>query len=218
MNLQATISGSVLAGALLSHSGTIQPLIDHSGALKQIVGDKIVLGRGLAEDIINNIREIERAHPIASILDTAIAAGTFKTLVRAIEAAGLVEMLSREGPFTLFAPTDKAFAKFSEDQLDLLFEDRQKLRALLAYHVIPGWVTTRDAAKLETARTLHGQNVRIRVNGGGVTVNSANVTRANVVAANGIVHAIDTVISPDKVAASAAAASSSSANSGAFVA
>jgi len=132
---------------------------------------------------------------MANIVQTAIAAGSFNTLVQAVEAAGLVQTLSSEGPFTVFAPTDEAFAKLPKGTLDLLLADADKLAAVLTYHVVPGRVTAADVAKLTRAKTVQGQEVKINVNGG-VKVDSANVIKADVMADNGVIHVIDQVILP----------------------
>ncbi|MDW8341601.1 MAG: fasciclin domain-containing protein [Geminicoccaceae bacterium] len=133
------------------------------------------------------------------IVDTAVGAGSFKTLVAAVQAAGLVEALKGPGPFTVFAPTDEAFAKLPPGTLNDLLkpENKAKLTAILTYHVVPGKVTAKDArgAKVELT-TLQGGKITVEGRNGQVTVNGAKVVQADVPASNGVIHAIDTVILP----------------------
>ncbi|MFN3296519.1 fasciclin domain-containing protein [Caldimonas sp.] len=128
------------------------------------------------------------------IVDTAIAAGSFKTLVAAVQAAGLVETLKGPGPFTVFAPTDEAFAKIPKAQLDALLADKAKLTAVLTYHVVPGRVMAADV-KAGKVKTVQGQELTLGTTGG-VTVNNARVTATDVTASNGVIHVIDTVVMP----------------------
>ena len=129
------------------------------------------------------------------IVDTAVAAGSFNTLVTAVQAAGLVDTLKGEGPFTLFAPTDEAFAKVPKDQLDALLADKEKLAAVLTYHVVPGKVTAAEVAGLTSATTVQGQDVSIDAKDG-VRVNDARVVKTDILTSNGVIHVIDTVIMP----------------------
>lgn len=129
------------------------------------------------------------------VVDTAVAAGNFSTLVTAIKAAGLVETLKGEGPFTVFAPTDAAFKKIPEAQLAALLEDKAALTKVLTYHVIPGKVMAADVVKLNSAKTVEGQSVTIS-SSGGVMVDNANVVKTDITASNGVIHVIDTVIMP----------------------
>ena len=129
------------------------------------------------------------------IVDTAVAAGSFKTLAAALQAAGLVETLKGPGPFTVFAPTDEAFAKIPKADLDALIADKAKLTKVLTYHVVPGKVMASDVTKLKEAKTVEGQMVRID-SSSGVKVNGANVVKADVEASNGVIHVIDSVILP----------------------
>lgn len=133
------------------------------------------------------------------LVDTAVAAGSFKTLVTALEAADLVGTLKGAGPFTVFAPTDEAFAKLPAGTLaDLLKpENKDKLRAILTYHVVAGKVTAAKVVKLSSATTVNGQDVRISTSGGTVKVNDAQVIKTDIVASNGVIHVIDTVLLPD---------------------
>ena len=140
---------------------------------------------------------------LGTIVDVAVAAGSFETLVAAVQAAGLVETLSGEGPFTVFAPTDEAFAALPDGVLDalLLPENVDTLVKILTYHVVPGTVLAADVTDGEVA-TVEGQNVTLATMGG-VTVNGANVVTADVLASNGVIHVIDAVILPPDVDVSA---------------
>ena len=128
------------------------------------------------------------------IVDTAVAAGSFKTLATALQAAGLVDTLKGKGPFTVFAPTDEAFAKVPKADLDALLKDKAKLTAVLTYHVVAGQVMSKDI-KPGKVKTVQGSDVTIAT-AGGVTVDAAKVTKADIVADNGVIHVIDTVLIP----------------------
>lgn len=134
----------------------------------------------------------------ADIVDTAIAAGSFSTLVTAVQAADLVETLRGEGPFTVFAPTDEAFAKLPEGTLaDLLKpENKSKLQSILTYHVVPGRVMAADASNLTKAKTVNGESFSISKSGDGLMVDNANIVKADIPATNGVIHVIDQVILP----------------------
>ena len=129
------------------------------------------------------------------IVDTAVSAGSFTTLATALKAAGLVDTLKGPGPFTVFAPTDAAFAKLPPDQLRALLADKPKLTAVLTYHVVPGVVMSKDV-KAGTVKTVQGSNLNVTTMGG-VKVNSANVTTVDIVADNGVIHVIDAVVLPN---------------------
>lgn len=132
---------------------------------------------------------------MANIVETAIAAGTFTTLVAAVKAAGLVETLSGPGPFTVLAPTDEAFAKLPTGTVEGLLNDIPKLTAVLTYHVIAGKFMAADVIKLSSAKTVQGQSVTIAsING--VKVDGANVVKTNIETDNGVIHVIDSVILP----------------------
>jgi len=133
----------------------------------------------------------------ADIVDTAIAAN-FNTLVAAVKAAGLVETLKGPGPFTVFAPTDEAFAKLPPGTVEDLLkpENKDKLAAILTYHVVAGKVMAKDAMKLHSAKTVQGGTIAIKTMNGGVMINNAHVTKADIVTSNGVIHVIDTVILP----------------------
>ena len=132
------------------------------------------------------------------IVDTAVAAGSFNTLAKALQAAGLVDTLKGKGPFTVFAPTDAAFAKLPAGTLDDLLkpENKQKLTEILTYHVVSGKVAAADVTQLKTAKTVNGKSVRISTVGGSVMVDDAKVVKADVMASNGVIHVIDSVILP----------------------
>lgn len=130
------------------------------------------------------------------IVDTAKDAGSFSTLITALEAAGLVETLQGEGPFTVFAPTDEAFAAIPEDQLNALLADREQLTAVLTYHVVSGKVMAADVVELDSATTVQGSDVDITVSDGSVKVDDANVVTTDIEASNGVIHVIDAVILP----------------------
>lgn len=134
-------------------------------------------------------------HASKDIVDTAIAAGSFKTLATALQAAGLVDTLKGKGPFTVFAPTDEAFAKIPKADLDALLKDKAQLTRVLTYHVVPGKVMAKDVAKLSEAKTVEGQSLKIDTSSG-VKVDGANVVKADIEATNGVIHVIDSVILP----------------------
>ena len=129
------------------------------------------------------------------IVDVAVEAGSFTTLVAAVEAAGLVDTLKGDGPFTVFAPTDEAFAALPEGTVDALLADPEQLAAILTYHVVPGQVMSTDLSDGMTTATVNGADITIGTQGG-VTINEATVVAADVTASNGVIHVIDTVILP----------------------
>jgi len=133
----------------------------------------------------------------ADIVDTAVA-GKFNTLVAAVKAAGLVDTLKGPGPFTVFAPTDEAFAKLPNGTLDSLLkpENKAKLASILTYHVVPGKVMAADVVKLNSAKTAQGQSIAIKTANGGVMVDGAKVIKTDIVTSNGVIHVIDSVILP----------------------
>jgi len=130
---------------------------------------------------------------MSNIIETAIAAKSFNTLVTAVKAAGLVETLSGTGPFTVFAPNDEAFAKLPKGTVEALLKDIPKLKRVLTYHVVAGNVPAAEASKLTSAKTLEGQSVGITSNNG-VKVNDAKVIKADITCDNGVIHVIDTVL------------------------
>ena len=132
---------------------------------------------------------------MADIVDTAVAAGSFNTLVAAVKAAGLVDTLKSAGPFTVFAPTDEAFAKLPAGTVDGLLKDIPQLKKILTYHVVSGKVMAADVMNLKSAKTVEGSEVKIDTTNG-VKINSSTVTTPDVVTDNGVIHIIDTVLMP----------------------
>jgi uncharacterized surface protein with fasciclin (FAS1) repeats len=137
---------------------------------------------------------------MADIVDTAVSAGNFKTLVTAVQAAGLVETLKSSGPFTVFAPTDDAFAKLPQGTVDSLLKDIPRLKSILTYHVVAGKVTSADVVKLKTAKTVEGEDVKIDAatwHGHKMPkVNDAQIVKADIMVDNGVIHVIDKVLMP----------------------
>jgi uncharacterized surface protein with fasciclin (FAS1) repeats len=131
----------------------------------------------------------------ADIVDTAVSAGNFKTLVEAVKQAGLVSTLKGTGPFTVFAPTDEAFAKIPKDQLDALLKDKAKLAQVLTYHVVPSKVMASDV-KAGKVPTVQGNSLTVATQGG-VTVDQAKVVKTDIAASNGVIHVIDSVLMPN---------------------
>lgn len=134
----------------------------------------------------------------ADIVDTAVSAGSFKTLVAAVQAAGLVDPLKGAGPFTVFAPTDEAFAKLPAGTVENLLkpENKSKLAAILTYHVVSGNVTADQVVKMNSAATVNGQSLQIKVKNGSVMVNNAKVVKTDIATSNGVIHVIDSVVLP----------------------
>ncbi|MEG4578555.1 fasciclin domain-containing protein [Microcoleus sp. MON1_C5] len=132
---------------------------------------------------------------MADIVDTAVSAGSFTTLVAAVKAAGLVDTLKGAGPFTVFAPTDEAFAKLPEGTVEALLKDIPKLTKILTYHVVSGKVMAADVVNLTSAKTVEGSEVKIDASNG-VKINDSTVTTADVAADNGVIHIIDSVLLP----------------------
>lgn len=132
------------------------------------------------------------------IVDTAIAAGSFNTLVAAVKAANLVDTLKGAGPFTVFAPTDEAFAKLPPGTVEELLkpENKAKLQAILTYHVVAGKVTAKNVVKLHSAKTVNGQELTVMVENGAVTVDNAKVVKTDILCTNGVIHVIDSVMLP----------------------
>lgn len=132
------------------------------------------------------------------IVDTAVSAGQFKTLVAAVQAADLVDTLKGKGPFTVFAPTDEAFAKVPKETLNKLLNDKKALTAVLTYHVVPGKVMASDVVKLDTARTVQGKALAIETGKGQVMINGVKIIKTDIICSNGVIHVIDAVILPKK--------------------
>jgi uncharacterized surface protein with fasciclin (FAS1) repeats len=137
-----------------------------------------------------------RAAESQDIVDTAVSAGSFKTLVTAVKEAGLVSTLKGKGPFTVFAPTDEAFAKIPKAKLTALLQDKAALTRVLTYHVVPGKVMAADVVKLKRATTVEGSAVKVHAAGGTVKVDNAKVLKTDIACSNGVIHVIDTVIMP----------------------
>jgi uncharacterized surface protein with fasciclin (FAS1) repeats len=133
---------------------------------------------------------------VADIVDTAVGAGSFNTLVAAVKAAGLVDTLKSPGPFTVFAPTDEAFAKLPAGTVDSLLKDIPQLTKILTYHVVSGKVLSSDVVKLDKATTVEGSDVKIDASNGGVKVNDSTVVTPDIEADNGVIHIIDSVLLP----------------------
>jgi uncharacterized surface protein with fasciclin (FAS1) repeats len=153
--------------------------------------------------LFGTLAAVVLAGPVAGaqtkdVVETAVAAGSFKTLAKALDAAGLVATLKGDGPFTVFAPTDEAFAKLPAGTVESLLrpENKEKLQRILTYHVVPGKVMASDVVKLPSARTVSGDTITVKVTNGVVHVDTATVTAADVAASNGVIHVIDSVILP----------------------
>lgn len=142
-----------------------------------------------------NDARLHEAEKKKDIVDTAVSAGGFQTLVTAVKAAGLVETLKSDGPFTVFAPTDEAFAKVPKETLEALLADKEALTNVLTYHVVPGKVMAADVIKLASAETVQGQSIIINTSNG-VKVDGANVIATDIETSNGVIHVIDSVILP----------------------
>jgi uncharacterized surface protein with fasciclin (FAS1) repeats len=163
-------------------------------ALLAIVGI-IFMVQGNREEVvvINNQNNTN----MKNIVETAVEAGSFKTLVTAVQTARLVDALSETGPFTVFAPTDEAFAKLPAGTVESLLNDPAKLADILKYHVVSGKVMASDVVGLSSATTLLGQNVNIEVQNGSVKINDATVTATDIETSNGVIHVIDAVLLPE---------------------
>jgi uncharacterized surface protein with fasciclin (FAS1) repeats len=135
------------------------------------------------------------SHHSKDIVDTAIAAGSFNTLVAAVKAAGLVDTLKSPGPFTVFAPTDDAFAKLPEGTVEALLNDKEKLTAILTYHVVPGKMMAADVVSKSSLKTVQGQSLQVSTSDG-AKVDNANIIKTDIQTSNGVIHVIDTVVLP----------------------
>lgn len=164
-----------------------------NGISKVLVALVATLGVALAANAGHHEKEMQ-----GDIVDVAVSAGQFDTLAAALEAADLVSTLKGDGPFTVFAPTDEAFAKLPAGTLEHLLkpENRDQLTAILTYHVVPGKVTAAEVVELDSATTVNGADIMIRTNDEGVSVNDARVIATDIGASNGVIHIIDTVILP----------------------
>ena len=158
----------------------------------------VVIGAGMSLVVLAAGQNQEQQAPKKDIVETAAGAEGFKTLVIAVKAAGLVDALKGEGPFTVFAPTDKAFAKIPSAELAALLKDKAALTGVLTYHVVPGKVTAAEVVKLTEADTLQGEPVKIAVKNGKVLINGAEVIKTDIECSNGVIHVIDAVLIPPK--------------------
>jgi uncharacterized surface protein with fasciclin (FAS1) repeats len=157
---------------------------------------RTVLSAALMVGVVLSGAAGSRAQGMQDIVDTAVAAGSFKTLVKAVQEAGLAQTLKGPGPFTVFAPTDEAFAKLPAGTLDALLKDKQKLTAVLTYHVVAGRVLAADVMKIKSAKTVNGQEIAISMKDGAVMIDNAKVIRTDILTSNGVIHVIDSVILP----------------------
>lgn len=157
-----------------------------------------IAGHHEKDEMKTEARTMTKAATTKDIVDVAVGAGQFNTLAAALTAGGLVETLKSKGPFTVFAPTDAAFAKLPPGTVDALLkpENLEKLQAILTYHVVPGRVMAEDVVKLTTAKTANGASLTIKVGDGGVRVDRARVVKADIEASNGVIHVIDAVLMP----------------------
>jgi transforming growth factor-beta-induced protein len=195
----------VSSGSLLAADVVKKTLIDTvNGAPVKIKVDGSKVFVNDAQVVITDIRTANGViHVIDSVIlppkdivDTAVADGRFKTLATALTTAGLIDTLKGKGPFTVFAPTDEAFAKLPAGTLNALLADKAKLTAVLTYHVVSGRVMAADVVKLTTANTVNGKPVTIKVDGGKVYINDAQVIITDILTSNGVIHVIDKVILP----------------------
>jgi len=152
----------------------------------------------IALGISFSARAAPKPVPAKDIVDTAVAAGSFKTLAAALQAAGLIETLKGPGPFTVFAPTDEAFAKLPAGTVDSLLEpaNKEKLVAILTYHVVSGKVLAAQVVKMNSAKTVNGESISITANGGTVMVDNAKVVKSDILCSNGVIHVVDSVLMP----------------------
>jgi transforming growth factor-beta-induced protein len=197
--LQHVVRGKVMA-ADVTKTDSLKTLLGQQVAVTTADGPQISGARITATDVLASngvIHVIDSVIvPANDVIETARAAGSFKSLLTAIDAAGLNAALRQEGPFTVFAPTDEAFAKLPAGTLDNLLQDKGKLKSILLYHVVAGAVTSDEVIKLSSAKTLQGSNVRIDASSG-VKVNDARLVKPDVHATNGVIHVIDTVLMPE---------------------
>lgn len=153
---------------------------------------------GVAAVVLTAVTGVPAQAQGKDIVDTAVAAGQFKTLAAALQAAGLVDTLKGVGPFTVFAPTDEAFAKLPKGTVEDLLkpENKAKLTAILTYHVVPGKVMASDVVNVKSAKTVQGGELKVAVRDGKVMIDNAHVVKTDIVASNGVIHVIDTVVLP----------------------
>ena len=159
-------------------------------------GSDASMQKGSTEQMTATVEETEEPMQDKTIVTVASEAENFKTLVAAVQAAGLVDTLNSDGPFTVFAPTDEAFAKLPAGTVEELLNDKEQLTKILTYHVVPGKVMASDVVNLDSATTVQGGQVAIKVENGVVMVNDATVKATDIEASNGVIHVIDTVLMP----------------------
>ncbi|MBT8198412.1 MAG: fasciclin domain-containing protein [Acidimicrobiia bacterium] len=189
----ADITIDVMDGVMLNASNVIQTDIVASNGVIHVI-DAVLLPPGFGEDDAMDDDMGDEA--VGTIVDVAVGAGTFETLVAAVQAAGLVDTLTGDGPFTVFAPTDEAFAALPEGTVAALLEDIPALTDILLYHVVAGEVKAADVVGLDSATTVQGSDITITIDGETVMVDAANVIATDVMASNGVIHVIDAVILP----------------------
>jgi uncharacterized surface protein with fasciclin (FAS1) repeats len=149
---------------------------------------------GVSAALAQETRPAGPAAPAPDLVEAARAAGQFNTLLKALEAAGLLETLKGPGPYTVFAPTDEAFSKLPKEELDALLANREDLKAVLTYHVVPGKLSSSDVAKTQALKTLQGDELTVDAASGSVLVDGAKVVQADIAASNGMLHGIDIVL------------------------
>ena len=164
--------------------------------MRRILRPAVFVALAIALSVFGVSQTIAGMNYKKDIVDTAVGAGSFSTLVTAVKAAGLVETLKGDGPFTVFAPTDAAFAKLPKGTVEALLQDKEKLAAILTYHVVPGKVMAADVANITSATTANGQALSINADNGTVMVDNATVVQADIQCSNGVIHVIDTVVIP----------------------
>jgi uncharacterized surface protein with fasciclin (FAS1) repeats len=160
-----------------------------------LAGVVLIMGLAFAVVPVSGANAASSDVVAKDIVDTAISAGSFNTLVKAVQAAGLVDVLKGDGPFTVFAPTDAAFAKLPAGTLESLVKDKAKLTAILTYHVVPGKLMASDVVASKDLKTVQGQSLRVDTSDG-VKVSGANVVKTDIVCSNGVIHVIDSVVLP----------------------
>ena len=180
----------VLAGS--AHADGHGEIKDKAKAEMGEMKDKAAAGMGEMTDKAAASMDKEAQ---MDIVDTAVAAGSFNTLAKALTEAGLIDTLKGEGPFTVFAPTDEAFAKIPADQLNAILADKEQLTAILTYHVVAGKVMAADVVQVESATSLQGGDLKVATEDG-VSINNAKVIKADIETSNGVIHVIDTVLVP----------------------
>ncbi len=161
----------------------------------QLFAAVLIMGLSFAVAPVEGESSHNDTSPKSDIVDTAVSAGNFTTLVQAVRAAGLVDVLKGEGPFTVFAPTDEAFAKLPAGTLENLLQDKEKLTAVLTYHVVPGRLMASDVVKKAELKTAQGQNLRVTI-GESAMVDQAKIIKTDIACSNGVIHVIDSVVIP----------------------